>query len=127
MNPRIAASALVAAASTLFCCAAARGVEGGRSDVPPVRVGAIDQRAIDACVSAFSSAIHGSGRTKVRAAIPGYAPVFSDLDAVDRESSKVMRVEMRAYSANSNKLLAKSVCTVSINAIVLNLSVDAFE
>ena len=69
-----------------------------------------------------------TGHVQVDAAIPNYSQVFSKLDAMDRETSKVMEVEMNAFlGGGSGKWLAKSVCTVSINAIVLNLSIDKLQ
>lgn len=94
----------------------------------PSNISSVDQQAINACLTAFASKVQVTGHVQVDAAIPNYSQVFSKLDAMDRETSKVMEVEMNAFlGGESDKLLAKSVCTVSINAIVLNLSVDKLQ
>ncbi len=82
-----------------------------------------DQSAITACVTALISRMHPSGDSHVRTVLPSsYARVFSDLDASDRESAKVMELTMTAYRAGTKELLAKAECTVDHNALVLDLS-----
>lgn len=96
----------------------------------PPKALSVNQEAINACATAFASKLLPQVHAQVRVVMPStYAPVFSRLDAMDRETSKVMEVEMRAYAADNNsastdRLLAQSVCTVGINATVLNLSVE---
>lgn len=81
-----------------------------------------DQRAISACVTALNSRMHPSGGGQVRTVIPpSSARVFSDLDASDRESAKVMKLTMTAYVAGTKEPLAKAECTVDNRALVIDL------
>jgi hypothetical protein len=93
---------------------------------PPPQALSVNQEAINACVTAFASKLPPPRNAQVRVVMPSrYAEVFSKLDAMDRETSKVMEVDMQAYSPATDRLLAKSVCRVGINATVLNLSIEA--
>ena len=123
MNMRIAMT-LVAMAIAFYSTAALADEEMVVTGQSPSNISSVDQEAINACLTAFASKVHATGRAQVQAAIPNYSQVFSKLDEMDRETSKVMAVQMNAYLGDTGQLLAKSVCTVSINAIVLNLSVD---
>jgi hypothetical protein len=88
------------------------------------RLSSIDQQATNACATAFAATIHAASPAQVRATIGNYSQVVSNLDAMDRETSKVMQVDMNAVLERAGALLAKSVCTVSDNATVLNLVID---
>lgn len=123
MNMRIAMTA-VATVIAVHSAAVMADEEMVVTGQPPSIISSVDQQAISACMMAFKSEIQAAGPTEVRAVVPNYSQVFSKLDAMDRETSKVMEVKMNAYLGNTGKLLAKSVCTVSVNATVLNLSVD---
>lgn len=123
MNMRIA-MIVVATVIAFHSTAAMADEEMVVTGQSPPNISSVDQRAISACVTAFESKIEAAGQAQVRVSIPNYSQVFSKLDDMDRETSKVMEVEMNASLKKTGNLLAKSVCTVSINAIVLNLSVD---
>jgi hypothetical protein len=72
--------------------------------------------------------MHPSGDSQVRAVIASpYMRVFSNLDAGDRESAKVMELKMTAYRAGTKELLVKAACTVDNSAIVLDLSMTVLN
>jgi hypothetical protein len=87
-----------------------------------------DQKAINACVTAFISKVLPSDESHVQIAIPSGRPtVFAAQDARDRESTKVMQLTMTAYSSGAGTQLAKAQCTVSAGARVLDLSAVALD
>lgn len=121
-------------AALLFAAAIGVGAGAAIADEEMVVTGqpsptapSVDQQAVNACITAFASKLWPQrARARVRAAMPAHhAEVFSKMDAMDRETLKVMEVEMQAYLPDTDRILAKSVCTVGANARVLNLSLDA--
>jgi hypothetical protein len=117
------AAVAVLAASAVACAGdSARDAQG----LPPKL--SVDQRAITACIAALISRMHPSGDSQVRAVIASpYMRVFSNLDAGDRESAKVMELKMTAYRAGTKELLVKAACTVDNSAIVLDLSMTVLN
>lgn len=117
------AAVAVLAASAIACA----GDTAGSTQGQPSKLSA-DQRAITACIAALISRMHPSGDSQVRAVIPSsYMRAFSNLDASDRESTKVMELKMTAYRAGTKELLAKAACTVDSSAIVLELSMTVLN
>ncbi len=114
----VIAAVAILAASAVACAADLAGDTRGSASTLSA-----DQKAITACVTALVSRMHPSGGSHARTVIPsGHARVFSDLDASDRESAKVMQLKMTAYRAGTKELLATAECTVDSSALVLDLS-----
>ncbi len=89
------AAVAVLAASAIACA----GDTAGSTQGQPSKLSA-DQRAITACIAALISRMHPSGDSQVRAVIPSsYMGDFSNLDASDRESTKVMELKMTTQPA----------------------------
>ncbi len=119
------AAAFVGAAIMIGSTAVVADEEMVVTGQAPSKLPNLDQQAVNACMTAFASRVQPAGQTRVRTVVPSnYGEVFSKFDVMDRETAKVMKVEMNAYLAGTDNLLAKSVCTVSINANVLDLSID---
>lgn len=114
----VCAAVAILAASAVACAGDLAGETQGSA--PKLSA---DQKAITPCVTALISRMHPSGGSHVRTVIPsGYGRVFSDTDASNRESTKVMELTMTAYRAGTKELLAQAVCTVGPSALVLDLS-----
>jgi hypothetical protein len=91
----------------------------------PPKASRIDEQAVNACAAAFASKVLPAGHAPVRVVMPSQEPpIFSKLDAMDRESSKLMEVTMEAYAAGVAQPVARSVCTVGIHAIVVDLTAE---
>jgi hypothetical protein len=118
----LVAAALVAASTAVL----AQGevlVSGSRSPRPL----SLDQRAVNACYSAFYREIMpGSTVPSRTVALPGGTDVFASLGSSLLAPYKVMEVEMTART-HSQELLATSVCIVTRNARVVKLDTSVAD
>jgi len=119
-----ACTALVVLAAWAGACV---GDPADNARGPALKLSA-DQRAITACVTAFVSRMLPTDGSHIRTLIPtDYPRVFTDVDASNRESAKVMELSMTAYGSGGGKPLAKAECIVSAGARVLDLSLVALD
>jgi hypothetical protein len=88
---------------------------------PPISA---DAKATNACLNAFMARIFPAGAVRVRTVVPsGGTQVFSEGAGSIVADYGAMQVTMTVNLVRNDDLLAKSVCTVSKHAQVLNLSI----
>jgi hypothetical protein len=114
----LAAVGLMAGLTTVF--AAENVAISAASSAPLTR----DQKAVNACFSAFVGDLFPGKSARVRTVAPANGvDVFSSSDSGSLLARfKVMEIVMTATLTHGNALLAKSVCTVNRDAKVLSVS-----